>query len=53
MELFSKAPEGPLAEKWDKHKFNVKLVNPANKRKYDVIVVGTGLAGAAAAASLA
>ncbi|MFD1871814.1 fumarate reductase/succinate dehydrogenase flavoprotein subunit [Hymenobacter bucti] len=53
MELLSKAPEGPLAEKWDKHKFNVKLVNPANKRKYDVIVVGTGLAGAAAAASLA
>ncbi|RZK24507.1 MAG: fumarate reductase/succinate dehydrogenase flavoprotein subunit [Hymenobacter sp.] len=53
MVLNSKAPEGPLAEKWDKHKFNVKLVNPANKRKYDVIVVGTGLAGAAAAASLA
>jgi hypothetical protein len=53
MTLNSKAPEGPLAEKWDKHKFNVKLVNPANKRKYDVIVVGTGLAGASAAASLA
>ena len=53
MLLESKAPEGPLAEKWDKHKFNVKLVNPANKRKYDVIVVGTGLAGASAAASLA
>ena len=53
MVLNSKAPEGPIAEKWDKHKFNVKLVNPANKRKYDVIVVGTGLAGAAAAASLA
>ncbi|MBX0290542.1 fumarate reductase/succinate dehydrogenase flavoprotein subunit [Hymenobacter sp. HSC-4F20] len=49
----SKIPEGPLAEKWDKHKFNVKLVNPANKRKYDIIVVGTGLAGASAAASLA
>jgi succinate dehydrogenase / fumarate reductase flavoprotein subunit len=49
----SKIPEGPLAEKWEKHKFNVKLVNPANKRKYDIIVVGTGLAGAAAAASLA
>ncbi|WBA42264.1 fumarate reductase/succinate dehydrogenase flavoprotein subunit [Hymenobacter canadensis] len=49
----SKIPEGPLAEKWEKHKFNVKLVNPANKRKYDVIVVGTGLAGGAAAASLA
>jgi succinate dehydrogenase / fumarate reductase flavoprotein subunit len=53
MILESKIPEGPLAEKWEKHKFNVKLVNPANKRKYDVIVVGTGLAGASAAASLA
>jgi succinate dehydrogenase / fumarate reductase, flavoprotein subunit len=52
MTLDSKAPQGPLAEKWTKHKFNMKLVNPANKRKYDVIVVGTGLAGAAAAASL-
>ncbi|MBO0360597.1 fumarate reductase/succinate dehydrogenase flavoprotein subunit [Hymenobacter sp. BT186] len=49
----SKIPEGPLTEKWEKHKFNVKLVNPANKRKYDIIVVGTGLAGGAAAASLA
>jgi succinate dehydrogenase / fumarate reductase flavoprotein subunit len=53
MELNSKIPEGPLAEKWSKHKFNIKLVNPANKRKYDVIVVGSGLAGASAAASLA
>ncbi|OGX88031.1 succinate dehydrogenase flavoprotein subunit [Hymenobacter lapidarius] len=53
MLLDSKIPEGPLAEKWEKHKFNVKLVNPANKRKYDVIVVGTGLAGSSAAASLA
>ncbi|PJJ59331.1 fumarate reductase/succinate dehydrogenase flavoprotein subunit [Hymenobacter chitinivorans] len=53
MILDSKIPEGPLAEKWEKHKFNVKLVNPANKRKYDIIVVGTGLAGASAAASLA
>src|SRR5580765_5529099 len=53
MKLESKIPEGPLAEKWTKHKFNLKLVNPANKRKYDVIVVGTGLAGASAAASLA
>lgn len=53
MKLASKIPEGPLAEKWTKHKFNIKLVNPANKRKYDIIVVGTGLAGAAAAASLA
>src|SRR5688572_7862687 len=53
MILDSKIPEGALAEKWEKHKFNVKLVNPANKRKYDVIVVGTGLAGASAAAALA
>lgn len=53
MKLESKIPEGPLAEKWSKHKFNLKLVNPANKRKYEVIVVGTGLAGASAAASLA
>ena len=52
MKLDSKIPEGPLAEKWTKHKFNLKLVNPANKRKYDVIVVGTCLAGASAAASL-
>src|SRR5690242_8549272 len=52
MNLNSKIPEGPLNEKWTKHKFNLKLVNPANKRKYDVIVVGTGLAGASAAASL-
>src|SRR6267154_1041612 len=52
MKLESKVPEGLLAEKWTKHKFNLKLVNPANKRKYDVIVVGTGLAGASAAASL-
>ncbi|MCG8385071.1 MAG: fumarate reductase/succinate dehydrogenase flavoprotein subunit [Cytophagales bacterium] len=51
MKLDSKIPGGPLAEKWSKHKFNVKLVNPANKRKYDIIVVGTGLAGASAAAS--
>ncbi|WP_027001112.1 fumarate reductase/succinate dehydrogenase flavoprotein subunit [Hugenholtzia roseola] len=48
-----KVPEGALAEKWDKHKFNIRLVNPANKRKYNIIVVGTGLAGASAAASLA
>lgn len=51
MALDSKIPEGPLAEKWTKHKFKSKLVNPANKRKYDIIVVGTGLAGASAAAS--
>ncbi|MDQ4140986.1 MAG: fumarate reductase/succinate dehydrogenase flavoprotein subunit [Bacteroidota bacterium] len=53
MILDAKIPDGPLAEKWEKHKFNVKLVNPANKRKYDIIVVGTGLAGASAAATLA
>src|SRR5215218_6380901 len=53
MKLDSKIPEGPIGEKWDKHKFNLKLVNPANKRKYTVLVVGTGLAGASAAASLA
>jgi len=52
MVLDSKIPEGPIADKWTKHKFNLKLVNPANKRKYTVIVVGTGLAGASAAASL-
>lgn len=53
MILDSKIPEGPIAEKWSKHKFNLKLVNPANKRKYTVLVVGSGLAGASAAASLA
>ncbi|MES2267829.1 MAG: fumarate reductase/succinate dehydrogenase flavoprotein subunit [Bacteroidota bacterium] len=53
MSLDAKIPQGPLAEKWSKHKFNLKLVNPSNKRKYDIIVVGTGLAGASAAASLA
>jgi len=53
MKLESKTPSGPLAEKWGKHKFEMKLVNPANKRKYSAIVVGTGLAGASAAASLA
>ncbi len=53
MNIDAKIPEGTIDEKWTKHKFNVKLVNPANKRKYEVIVVGTGLAGASAAASLA
>ncbi len=53
MKLESKIPEGSLVDKWTKQKFNLKLVNPSNKRKYDVIVVGTGLAGASAAASLA
>ncbi len=52
MKLDSKIPPGPLAEKWTKHKAAIKLVNPANKRKLEVIVIGTGLAGASAAASL-
>jgi succinate dehydrogenase / fumarate reductase flavoprotein subunit len=52
VKLDSKIPQGPIAEKWTNHKFNMKLINPANKRKYDIIVVGTGLAGASAAASL-
>jgi succinate dehydrogenase / fumarate reductase flavoprotein subunit len=51
--LDSKVPAGSITEKWDKHRFNMKLVNPANKRKYSAIVVGSGLAGASAAASLA
>jgi len=51
--LEGKIPSGPLAEKWDKHCHDMKLVNPANKRKFSVIVVGTGLAGASAAATLA
>ena len=51
--LDSKIPSGPLAEKWRKHKTEIKLVNPANKRKYEVIVVGAGLAGSSAASSLA
>ena len=45
MELDSKIPAGPIETLWDKHKFNLKLVNPANKRKYNIIVVGSGLAG--------
>ena len=53
MNLDSNIPEGPLADKWSNHKFKMKLVNPANRRKYNVIVVGSGLAGGAAAASLA
>ena len=53
MKLDSKIPEGPLSEKWDNHRFSSKLVNPANKRKYRVIVVGSGLAGGSAAATLA
>ena len=50
--LDARVPSGPLAEKWSRHKSNIRLVNPANKRKYDVIVVGAGLAGASAAATL-
>lgn len=53
MQLDSKIPDGPLSEKWDKHRFELKLVNPANKRKFKIIVVGTGLAGASASATLA
>jgi succinate dehydrogenase / fumarate reductase flavoprotein subunit len=50
--LKSHIPSGPLAQKWDKHRFEIKLINPANKRKYKIIVVGAGLAGASAAATL-
>ena len=53
MNLDSKIPEGPLEQKWDSFKSNMKLINPSNKRKYKILVVGTGLAGASAAASLA
>ena len=53
MALDSKIPQGPLAEKWTNHKNDINLVNPANKRLIDVIVVGTGLAGGSAAATLA
>ncbi|MBU1180573.1 MAG: fumarate reductase/succinate dehydrogenase flavoprotein subunit [Proteobacteria bacterium] len=53
MRLDAKTPAGPLAEKWDRHRFELKLVNPANKRKFEIIVVGTGLAGGSASASLA
>ena len=52
MKLDAKIPEGPIQDKWTKHKFDIKLINPANKRKYKIIVVGTGLAGASASASL-
>ena len=52
MKLDARVPDGPIEKKWDLHKFQMKLVNPANKRKYTIIVVGTGLAGASAAASL-
>jgi succinate dehydrogenase / fumarate reductase flavoprotein subunit len=53
MPLDSKCPDGPIETRWDRHKFNLKLVNPANKRKHTIIVVGTGLAGGSTAASLA
>jgi len=53
MKLESHAPSGPIETAWDRHRFDIKVVNPANKRKYSVIVVGTGLAGASAAATLA
>ncbi|MGE5346703.1 MAG: FAD-binding protein, partial [Acidithiobacillales bacterium] len=53
MELKSNVPSGPLEKKWTKHRFDMKLINPANKRKYTVIMVGSGLAGASGAASLA
>ena len=52
MNLNSKIPSGPIQDKWNNHKFSVKLVNPANKRKYNIIVVGSGLAGGSAAATL-
>ncbi len=53
MPLNNRVPEGPIEDKWTKHKFNMKLVNPSNRRKYKVLIVGTGLAGASGAASLA
>lgn len=53
MQLDARIPPGPIEQKWSRHKFELKLVNPANKRKYDIIVVGSGLAGASASASLA
>ena len=53
MRLDAKIPPGPLAQKWDRHIAQLKLVNPANKRRFDIIMVGSGLAGASAAASLA
>jgi succinate dehydrogenase / fumarate reductase flavoprotein subunit len=53
MTLDAKIPAGPIADKWDNHRFKLKLVNPSNKRKFDILVVGTGLAGASASATLA
>jgi len=53
VELKSRIPSGPIEHRWDRHRFEMKLVNPANKRKYNIIVVGSGLAGASASASMA
>ncbi len=53
MQLNAKIPSGPIESKWDKHRFDLKLVNPANKRRFEIIMVGTGLAGGSAAATLA
>src|SRR5690242_21380518 len=52
MQLDARVPAGPLAEKWDRRRFPVRLINPANRRKYRVLVVGSGLAGASAVATL-
>ncbi|MHC4391802.1 MAG: FAD-binding protein, partial [Planctomycetota bacterium] len=51
--LNGNVPGGPIAEKWERHKFDLKLVNPSNKRKFNILVVGSGLAGASAAATMA
>ena len=53
MQLDSKLPSGPIEAAWERRKFEMKLVNPANKRKYSIVVVGSGLAGGAASATLA
>ena len=53
IKLDSKIPDGPVAGAWDKHRFDMKLVNPANKRKYKVIMVGSGLSGVASSATMA
>ena len=52
LHLDAKIPEGPIADKWENHKFDIRLVNPSNKRKFKILIIGTGLAGASAAASL-
>ncbi|NNL76540.1 MAG: hypothetical protein HKO68_09415, partial [Desulfobacterales bacterium] len=53
MQFDANIPGGPLEEKWNRHRFDLKLVNPANKRKFEILVIGTGLAGSSASASLA